>query len=94
MKAKKTCHTISEHTRKINEETYYWTYTRMSKYIVYAKVLFVPTFVFFKVYFFQLRMLKGWEGYYEAKSKAFQYFLNYSKYIEWLKMNQDKQEHK
>lgn len=86
---KKTCDRISDHTTKINDQTNHNLVHAKAqpKYLVYIKILSIPGIVFFKVYILNLRILKGYDGYYEAKSKAFERFLYYFKYIEALKIH-------
>ncbi|MDQ1095237.1 hypothetical protein QE441_002318 [Chryseobacterium sp. SORGH_AS909] len=96
MKIKNTCPRISDHTEKINDETNnYAQYPKQQpKYKIYVKSLLMPSAVFFKVYILNMEILSGWEGYYEAKSKAFERFLCYSKYIESLKIHHNPEDSK
>lgn len=93
METKKTCDRISDHTTKINDETNHNCVPakEQPKYLVYIKILCIPGIVFFKVYILNLRILKGYDGYYEAKSKAFERLLLYFKYIEALKVHHNRE---
>ncbi|MDR6513829.1 hypothetical protein [Chryseobacterium camelliae] len=93
MESKKTCDHISDHTTKINDQTNHNLLQAKAqpKYLVYIKILCIPGIVFFKVYILKLRILKGYDGYYEAKSKAFERLLLYFKYIEALKVHHNRE---
>ncbi|MEO8002660.1 MAG: glycosyltransferase family 2 protein [Arenimonas sp.] len=73
---------LAQRVEKINRYSSGLLEQKKQKSFLTLRILFYPSFVFFRLYILKRYFLNGWAGYFAARTQAFYAFLKYAKRLE------------